>query len=127
MLYHILVVDDQENWRRALKSLLEGEGFQVTEASHVQEAKDLLMKTQFHLVVVDIRLKDKETYNVEGLELLHYIKSQTSTTKTVVLTAYPESLQGKQPDADAFIHKVPQNEMFNTKEFREQIRTLLED
>jgi len=124
---HILIVDDQENWRQALRALLEKEGFQISEASHVDEAKNILMQTQFHLVVIDLRLKDKETYNVQGLELLNYVKSQTPNTKTVVLTAYPESLKGKQPDADAFILKVPQHATFDTKGFRSKIRELLQN
>jgi DNA-binding NtrC family response regulator len=122
----ILIVDDQDNWRLALRVLLESEGFQITEADTFQKARDIILShSGFDLVVLDVRLMDEEIFNVEGLDLLQIINTNTPATKTIILTGYPESVRGE-PQADAFIFKVPAGSHFNGREFKQQVSKLLQ-
>lgn len=52
----ILVVEDDETVRSVLLQRLQAQGFRVTSASHGEEALRLLDKTDFDLVLMDLRL-----------------------------------------------------------------------
>ncbi len=121
---HVLIVDDQENWRVALKTLIEEAGVRVTVAPNFADAKRTLMTERFDLVVLDVRLVDEDEFNVEGLDLLHLIRAASSETKTVILTGYPDSVRVT-PDADAFVFKVPQGSHFDSRAFKARIKELL--
>ena len=121
----VLIVDDQDNWRTALRTLIEDANVRVTEASNFDEAKRLLTSARFDLVVLDVRLVDQDEFNVEGLDLLNLIHAAIPDTKTVILTGYPESIRTTPPDADAFIFKVPQGTHFDSRAFKKRIKELL--
>ncbi|MCP4344801.1 MAG: response regulator [Desulfobacterales bacterium] len=125
---HVLVVDDQDNWRRMFKLLLEEEGCQVSLAKDRQEAEDILNSSKFgfDLAVLDVRFKDNEKFNVEGLGLFYFIKDNNPSMKTIITTSYPESVPYK-PKVDEFILKVPENSFFDFKEFQRKVRNLLEN
>jgi DNA-binding NtrC family response regulator len=89
----ILIVDDQENWRQALRILLESEGFAVLEATTFHEAEDALAGTSFDVVVLDVRLVDEDMFNVEGLALQNMISAKNPDTRIVILTGYPKSVK----------------------------------
>ena len=125
ILNHILVVDDQPNWRLAFKILLESEGLKVSEASGFKEAKEMLTKSAFDLVILDVRLVDDETFNVQGLELLYSIKAKTPATKVIIVTGYPESV-GEKSEADALIFKVPEGSTFDSRGFKNLIKELVD-
>lgn len=128
ILGRILVVDDQHNWRQVLRTLLEIEGCEVVEAKSFMEAKELLTKSDSHfdLAVLDVRLVDSETYNVQGLELLHFIKQHLKEMKTIVLTSYTDSAKGAKEEADVFIPKGKGEQLFDNKKFRRRVRELLQ-
>lgn len=123
---HILIVDDRINWRRVLRVLLEGDGHQVSEAESLQEAQKLLTQPEssFDLAVLDVRLVDEESMNVQGLELLQIIKNQKPLMKTIILTGYPDSIKGE-IDADTMLLKVPEGGTFDTGGFKTTVRNLL--
>jgi len=121
----VLIVDDQDNWRIALRTLIEEASVRVTEASNFADAKRLLTSTRFDLVVLDVRLVDQDEFNVEGLDLLNLIHAVSPATKTVILTGYPESIRTAPPDADAFVFKVPQGAHFDSRAFKKRIKELL--
>lgn len=123
---HALLLDDQSNWRKALRILLENEGLKVSEAGSSQEAKDTIKSSDFDLALLDVRLTDDDPFNVEGLDLLNFIKEFSPKTKTIVLTGYPEAIRNTMPDeADEFILKVPKKSTFDIKGFQEKVRRLL--
>ncbi len=124
---HVLV-DDQDNWRRMFKLLLEEEGCQVSLAKDRQEAEDILNHSNFgfDLAVLDVRFKDNEKFNVEGLGLFYFIKENKPSMKTIIATSYPESVPYK-PKVDEFILKVPENSFFDFKDFQQKVRNLLEN
>ena len=115
---HVLIVEDQENWRLALKVLLEGEGIRVTVTRDSITAKIALTKYAFAVAILDVRLIDEDILNIDGLELLQHIREHYPKTRVIVLTGYPENLE---PDADAIILKAPEGSTFDSAGFKKQV------
>jgi two-component system response regulator ResD len=61
----ILIVDDDENIRKVLKTILEEEGYAVDEAEDAKKAIEKSRRNVYNLALIDIRLPD-----MEGIELL---------------------------------------------------------
>jgi two-component system response regulator HydG len=79
----ILVVDDEQSHRLMLRAHLEGEGFQIVEASDGHEAVDRVNERSFDLVLMDIRMP-----TMDGIEALKLIKEATAATPVIMMTAY---------------------------------------
>jgi len=123
---NILVVDDQENWRMALQRLLEGR-YNVQTVSSYEQAEQAILASSFDIVVLDVRLVDKDVFNVAGLALLDKIKKHKPNTGVVILTGYPDSVSGEivqQYGADAFVFKAPESGKFDLSGFRSLIHDL---
>lgn len=75
----ILVVEDEDIIRSALKRLLERHSFDVSEAASVDEALSLLKSGQFDLVISDLRLP-----KAPGTDLIE----QTGGTPVLIMTSY---------------------------------------
>lgn len=126
---HVLVVDDQNNWREALASLLFKEGHAVKTVTSFEGAVKVIAKDRFDLVILDVRLVDEDIFNVQGLELLKLVKARENPPKVIILTGYPESIREGVLDrygADALVLKVPPSSRFDSQGFVEQVRRLLE-
>jgi DNA-binding response OmpR family regulator len=80
----ILVVDDEENFLRLLKQILEKEGYEVRTAADGQEALQWIERETFDLALIDIRMNP-----VDGLVLLGTIKDEHPQLKVIMMTAYP--------------------------------------
>lgn len=74
---HILIVEDEGIIRSALRRLLERNGFQVTEAGSVAEARDKIALQSFDLIISDLRLPGEA-----GTELIN------PTTPVLIMTSY---------------------------------------
>jgi DNA-binding NtrC family response regulator len=99
----ILVVDDEEALRIVLSSELEGEGYQVSNAADGQEAINILNKQEFDLVLLDIKMP-----NVDGFEVLKFVKERWPKTKVVMLTGFADlknAIESKKLGAEDFISK----------------------
>ncbi len=79
----ILVVDDEPDLRTLYELTLLREGFRVEAAASVQEARQVLSRQQFEVVITDMRLPDGM-----GLQLLNDIKVEQRNERCVVITAY---------------------------------------
>ena len=79
----ILVVDDEDSTSSALDLLLSDEGYEISIASTVAEARTLLARRWFDLVVLDLRLPDGD-----GIALLEHIKETTPETEVIIMTAH---------------------------------------
>ena len=90
----VLIADDDEGIREALRMLLEDEGYSVTEASNGQETLDYLRRDSAGCVaLLDLVMPD-----VEGTELLEAIQSDAALTQRhvyVVLSAGAEALMAQ--------------------------------
>ena len=77
----LLIVDDEEPFRRALRRTLERGGHTVLEASNVGEARAVLSSQPIELALCDINMPGGS-----GLELVRSVATGTSDTAVVMLT-----------------------------------------
>jgi ActR/RegA family two-component response regulator len=89
MKHSALIVDDQVNWRELLAELLEQE-FEVVTANNYAEAIETINQriSAFHVIVTDMRLKDEEAGNEDGLKLIEYPNLDNGFTKRIIVTGY---------------------------------------
>jgi len=79
----MLIVDDEESFRKLTARELERSGYSVQGAGSVAEARAALARDSFHLVLLDVRMPDGS-----GLDLLPEIRESYPGTDVVLLTAY---------------------------------------
>ncbi len=126
----ILVVDDDENIRNTMKTILEDEGYVVDLAANGNDAIEKTKKSSYNIALLDIRLPD-----MEGMELLKLIKDTVPRTRKIMVTGYPSmqnAIAALNKNADAYLVKPIDIENFltivkeqlqlqeNEKEFSEQ-------
>jgi len=80
---NILIVEDDKAQRELLGEALRKRGFYVEGAENLAEAKELLEKRDFNVLLLDYKLPDGD-----GLEFLAYLKKNYPNIPTIVLTAY---------------------------------------
>jgi two-component system response regulator PilR (NtrC family) len=99
----ILIVDDDENIRKALSAVLEDEGYIV---ETVDTAKKGIEKTEngfFNLALVDVRLPD-----MEGVDLLPKMRETSPKMRKIIITGYPtlqNAVGAVNKGADAYVMK----------------------
>jgi DNA-binding NtrC family response regulator len=79
----LLLVDDEETFRKLVGKELARAGYVVDTAANLQEAREKLVQRNYHLVLLDVRMPDGS-----GLDLLGEIKESAPSTEVVMLTAY---------------------------------------
>jgi ActR/RegA family two-component response regulator len=84
-----LVVDDNPVWLRMLVRLVNEVNYEVTTASSCEEAWQKIEKDMPDLVVADLRLKDEDESNTEGLLLIGKLKEDRELESAVLVTGYP--------------------------------------
>jgi two-component system response regulator PilR (NtrC family)/two-component system response regulator HydG len=93
---NILIVDDHEDMRDFLEDILSGHGYRITAVASAREALDSLTRSDYHLVITDIKMP-----GMDGVSLLEKIKSSTGFSPFVILiTAF-----GDINDTISFIDK----------------------
>ncbi|MEM4701594.1 MAG: response regulator, partial [Candidatus Bathyarchaeia archaeon] len=99
----ILIVDDDENIRKVLKTILEEEGYIVDEAENAKKAIEKTKRKVYNLALIDIRLPD-----MEGIELLTRMKDTVPRMRKIIITGYPtlqNAIEAVNRGADAYILK----------------------
>ena len=99
----IIIVDDDENIRKTMKTILEDEGYAVDLAATGNEAIEMTQKTAYNIALLDIRLPD-----MEGVELLKLIKDNVPRTRKIMVTGYPSTqnaISALNKNADAYLVK----------------------
>jgi len=79
----ILVVDDEQNARDALRTMLVEEGYQVAEASDGQEALDRMSEFAPVVVLADVRMP-----KMDGITLLRKAREAGHDAAFVMMTAF---------------------------------------
>ncbi|MBN2747542.1 MAG: sigma-54-dependent Fis family transcriptional regulator [Bacteroidales bacterium] len=80
----ILVIDDEDQLRKALSRIIELEGYEVLQAENATKGLKILEKANdFVLVICDVKLPD-----FSGLEVLRRIKTRNEYCEVILLTAY---------------------------------------
>jgi DNA-binding NtrC family response regulator len=99
----VMVVDDEEALRTVLSAELQGEGYQVASAGDGQEAINILTTQEFDLILLDIKMP-----NVDGFEVLKFVKDRHPKTKVVMLTGFADlknAIESKKLGAEDFVSK----------------------
>lgn len=79
----ILIVDDEQNILLLLSESLEDEGYTITTRNNGKDAIAALDKTEFDLLLVDLKLKD-----MDGLQVMREAKSRWPDTVVIMLTGH---------------------------------------
>ena len=80
----VLIVDDERTLRESCGSVLEYEGYQVTLCSRGEEAKELLRRTAFDIVLLDLYMSE-----VPGMKLLKTCLDAHPGTVAIMITGNP--------------------------------------
>ncbi len=80
----ILVVDDEPVVVKSCERILKPEGYAVDSAADGKEAIRKLGQDSYDLVISDIKMPD-----MDGIELLKWIRSSKIETEVVLITGYP--------------------------------------
>jgi len=99
----ILVVDDDENIRKTMATILEGEGYSVDTVENGKEAIAKSNMKLYNLALIDIRLPD-----MEGTQLLTKIRATTPRMRKIIVTGYPtipNAMEAVNKRADAYLLK----------------------
>lgn len=86
----LLLVEDLEEFYGPISRWLEEEGYQVTLASSLTAALTCLETGHYYLAIIDIRTKDDDPQNQDGMKLLEEIEKRgfNEVMPCIVLTAH---------------------------------------
>ncbi|MBN8820806.1 MULTISPECIES: response regulator transcription factor [unclassified Spirosoma] len=99
----LLVVEDEPKVATFIKKGLQTQSYSVSIAPTGEDAKSLLARTRFDLIILDVNLPD-----ITGLELAEYIRNQPSQVPILMLTALDtvaDKLLGFEAGADDYLAK----------------------
>jgi len=99
----ILIVDDDENIRKVLTTILEDEGYDVETADTAKTAIEKTERKTYNIALIDIRLPD-----MEGIELLTKMRATTPRLRKIIITGYPtmqNAVEAVNKGADAYVLK----------------------
>ena len=80
---HVLVVDDESAIRYSFTKTLQRIGYQVDSAASGEEALDLIDKSQYEVILTDIRMP-----GISGVDLLSHIREKSPDTSVIMVTGY---------------------------------------
>ncbi len=115
---HVLVVDDEPQFRRALERALALEGYEVTEAANGQEALQQISEATPDAVVLDVLMP-----KLDGLETCRRLRAGGDSTPVLMLTArdaVSDRVDGLDAGADDYLVKP-----FALEELLARLRALL--
>ena len=99
----ILVVDDEDNARRAIATILGEEGFEVAEASNGEEALTRLADFSPAVVLTDVRMP-----RMDGLTFLKKAREQGTEATFIMMTAFASvetAVEAMRAGADNYLVK----------------------
>jgi DNA-binding NtrC family response regulator len=99
----LLLVDDEDFFRKNVAEELAQTGYSVDSARNLQEARALLAQRVYHLALLDVRMPDGN-----GLDLLSEIKQSSPSTEVIMLTAFgtvEEGVRAMKQGAHDFLTK----------------------
>ncbi|MBT4889177.1 MAG: response regulator [Rhodospirillales bacterium] len=114
---HILIVDDNVEFRDALKSYLTQHGYRISLADSTNSARKILKSSVVDIIILDVMMPGED-----GLSLCREVRS-TSSIPVILLTAMgdeTDKIIGLEVGADDYITKP-----FNTRELLARIKAVL--
>jgi DNA-binding NtrC family response regulator len=100
---NILIVDDEEEVRTLLSSILIDEGYSVETVEKGKQALKICEKILFDVALIDIELPD-----IKGTELLHRLKTIQPKMVKIIVTGHPSienAVKAVNDKADGYILK----------------------
>ncbi|MGC8742891.1 MAG: sigma-54-dependent transcriptional regulator [Verrucomicrobiia bacterium] len=79
----IIVVDDEDQLRVFLKTILSENGYQVYDCATGSQLKETIKQLTPELILLDVKLPD-----ADGIELLPFLKRELPTTEIVIMTGF---------------------------------------
>jgi two-component system response regulator AtoC len=127
---HILVADDDAPTRELLRTVLEEEGYQVSEAASGQEALEAIKAGAYDLVLLDMRMP-----GMTGMDVLKQLREKQGEVPVILMTAHGSpntAIQASSLGAYGYITKPFELEdvlqqihrYFERLRLREEVRTL---
>ncbi|WP_300671797.1 sigma-54 dependent transcriptional regulator [Desulfoluna sp.] len=116
---HILVVDDDLGMREFLELMLTQEGYKVTLSDSGKDAVKKIKKSEYDLVLTDIRLGD-----LTGLDVLRAAKQNKEETAVVLISAYATTETAVEAMNEGAYDYVPKP--FDNEELKDTLRRALE-
>ena len=104
----VLVAEDQLHVREALRLLLKGAGYRITDVSTPAAVLQELAADRYDALLLDLNYTRDTTSGAEGLELLPRIRQLDNTIPIVVLTAWgtvETAVKALHSGADDFVEK----------------------
>ena len=117
-MYHILVVDDEENIRQLIKKYANFEGYKVTEAADGMEALDICSQCSFDLIIMDVMMPE-----LDGFSTLRQLRRKDTRTPVLMLSARGEEydrIHGFELGVDDYVVKP-----FSPKELMLRVSAIL--
>jgi len=86
----VLILDYDKNWRNQLEEILLTKGYYAKAVDTVAKALEELQNGIYHILILDIQMKENHTENEDGIVLLENFKSLglNEATKVILLSAY---------------------------------------
>lgn len=81
--YRILIVDDDENLRIGIATILEDEGFEVHEAENGRVGIEKLDQEVYDLIITDYKMNE-----MDGMRMLKQIKNDYPTIRVIMVTGF---------------------------------------
>lgn len=99
----ILIIDDDENIRRVLETILTDEGYAVESADTAAKGIEKSQNGFFNIALVDVRLPD-----MEGIDLLPKLRNTKPKMRKIIVTGYPtlqNAMSAVNNGANAYVMK----------------------
>ena len=99
----LLVVDDEEQFLRTMRKLLERRGFAVTVVSTGTQALEAARKEEFHVALVDLKMP-----GMDGEQVLAALKKEHPGLEIIVLTGHgsvDSAVRSSELDAFSYLEK----------------------
>jgi len=81
--FKVLIVDDEAEFRKVIKTILVAKKYHVEHVSDAQMALSKIKNNKYHLVLTDLVMPEKN-----GLELLDEIKDYDQSIEVIIVTGY---------------------------------------
>jgi DNA-binding response OmpR family regulator len=117
----ILIIEDDRDWLRILARACENAGYNTRRADNFDKAVSLLTKETFDAVIVDIRLKNWQDGNREGLEALAAVPAEHRPA-ALVLSAFADYENTRLAFKDFEVIDVIRKSEFDAKEFLPKLK-----
>lgn len=102
---NILITDDEESIRNALREILEFEGYGVLEAEHAERTFELLEREKVDLLLLDIKMK-----GTDGMEVLQRLNREGVEIPVIMISGHGTieiAVEATKAGAFDFIEKPP--------------------